>query len=770
MPTNTSYGTEVREDGTQGRVMSKSCGDHDAVYREGDPVGDPFICTWQGEKVYILDKAMPPAKREFNLTDTGYANFLSNSVFVGDGFMAGLVTTASDTAVKNNDPATIAVLLMRVPRPGKAMTVAEFEAAEDADKNKASIVLPGITLTRLREVYVVPMGWKDKVNRFMFAVVATASISTGESSMAQPSLPTVSTYAEAPLIWVFSTGPFVSAPREEGDGPSFGVYGPVAMPAPPSIDFGMTGVLDEKLQAALGVSPKLTDSASFGDPFGRVSAVCSEITSTGRGRLEFIVYKPESNSNHDVPGGDAGQHPLMVLWGGAPSALSPFPGGWAAAPTIVQSYVPTFPGFGPNWYGPGLWYYAPTEAVPTALATTTTVTVEVTQAEYVPRSASMFLATTEDFGATWTLTHQPGLEASSYASAWGKGATSHAINYEDYFPGYSIPDSPESGWWTSRKALLYGVETVKRTDVHAYIYGTTGSEIFWDYSVYSSTIKRTDDIIPWPATSANSNRGLVVRNSGLSAHIVAAGNTTFLATVGTEPQGTVYGPTRYAYDFIGTQTNPDTGAYQAEDHPYTVTGELLSAPSIMQVYRRTGGGGFTRIAWPLDNAATLRSYVRDARAREARSVAMETSEGYRQASERAAQPHTGSWASTGEGAAAFFVTPEPTYTHGSADPLPNSVLMVATRDGGENWTVLELPTADLFYQTCVIRDDGKGASILYAVPAPKDKLQLMRISADFTKVSKYGPPYTPGRRGLVNFQKYIHPGFPGLYEEPKETT
>jgi hypothetical protein len=102
-------------------------------------------------------------------------------------------------------------------------------------------------------------------------------------------------------------------------------------------------------------------------------------------------------------------------------------------------------------------------------------------------------------------------------------------------------------------------------------------------------------------------------------------------------------------------------------------------------------------------------------------------------------------------------------------------MAIATADGGDTWTTLELTDTAGMWQFCLlVAEKGAPASILYSAWArDKDgaltgKRQLMHLAPDLSTVTKYGAPYTSARGGLINFQKYVHPGFPGVYDGPDQ--
>lgn len=723
MPTNTSYGTEVREDGTQGRVMSKSCGDHDAVYREGDPVGDPFICTWQGEKVYILDKTMPPAKREFSLDGTGYTEFLGNSVFVGDGFMVGLVTTSSTLG----QPATVAPLLMRMPHPGKVMTAAEFEAAEPAEKRKASILLPGIAIEHLALTYVIPMGWKSSAERFTFAVATTVATLLASDPTAVPHL------------WVGGTGGLIEARNDSGER----AFGPLTPLSTPVVGLGVDwsrGVQGDPKgrwqRLEYFAHPYL--AASQYNVHGWQSVMHSRLTCTGPGRLECVVVKSEPD-NYTWMTTEGVSVPYRLL--PRKYAWQAWPSGWPGPGGVTPEWSPDWPG------NPSIAGCDPYPAFRMSVGFDLDIPSWCKTRQYAPRSPTTFILASDDFGATWNLSEASELEVTGYEAPVEPPVT--GVDVYAPFRAAGGP-APNTEWFEA--SMPHGYTHIEVQSVDTVI---QCGQIPFVTTSYRRELRRPSESIPFPAQTPRSNRGGVLRDPFESFTLVNAGASTFLvAPVRSR------GPDEIRSSVsLGDWVDYLTGVLpQDSTHSYPTTEVVQTSKFEMGVFRRSGFGSFLRIPWPLDgveNEATNKLFTTEAKlAYNFTTPAV-------------------SWASTGQGKAAFFFIRANFFLAGpyaGMTPTSESVLMVATVDDGETWVTQEITNADLFYQTCVIASEGKGASIIYAMPAPEGKLQLMRISPDFTKVSKYGPVYSPGRGGLVNFQRYVHPGFPGLYEEPKETT
>lgn len=183
------------------------------------------------------------------------------------------------------------------------------------------------------------------------------------------------------------------------------------------------------------------------------------------------------------------------------------------------------------------------------------------------------------------------------------------------------------------------------------------------------------------------------------------------------------------------------------------------------MFRRDGEGSFQRIEWPGDDMApyneVAEAYLDSPAFRNERWVQLDN----------IIEPESGlifgaTWRSAGEGRAAFFFAN--VIGQDSRGPFihPNSTIrVITTSDNGDTWVVRDLDDVDNFRSTCILHKGSK--SLLYAYKDPETGLRELRnIPNDDTDPTRYISPYdAPGNVGLVNF-KHVHPGFPGVYDEP----
>lgn len=446
--------------------------------------------------------------------------------------------------------------------------------------------------------------------------------------------------------------------------------------------------------------------------------VASRMYSPSPGRLEIIYSRPSRIETVSTE-----ERFLITL---------PFAWTWGVRPDYAPPLVP------PSGWGPGDWERWTVPDVGSAVDKGRVESITYTYTHTTNRArATVAIAASADFGATWTFSDD--LELS------GRQADSPAVRPAGATPGRSvaIPSDPYS-------TLALSV-------------GGTIEKIITRYTLMSIEYTQTDyrptatDPTPLPDVEAStfgiayvSQRlnHLVRRGSAIGA-IVGAGESTFLAFPRYHSHAAfTYGPGAFSV----VQAIQNNGLVVGL--PYQVTNGTGPRFSL-QMFRRTGAGGYSRVAWPLDEfPTTLPQNVSSEPVfpNQTRYVTLEQLSSDGNASNR-------SWAcaSAGEGCALFCVT------------AGDGVLAVATTDNGASWTTLAIADSDMMDGLCVLEPEGREtvASYLYASKDPTTgKHQLMKLTADLSKRTPYGGKLAKEGRGLTNFRKYIQPGFPGLYDGP----
>lgn len=740
----TVMGNEVNSDGSLGTVLAKHCLEYNATYRSGGGgTGLPFLSTWQAPQVSIVDATLPFSARNFTVDSIAgtYPFFISNSVFVGDGFMLGAMATSNTQAA----PTTVAPVLMRLPSAATAETAATFLAADPVSQKKMSVLLQTFNITALNEVYVIATGWMDATRRYGFAVVSTEQIVLSSA---------YGVSIAAPRLFVGNTGTMTM----------------VEVP----LGLGMDWTYDWNTQGNATITS---------NPGANYLAKAGRVTCTAPGRLEMIVFKPESDkvTTHLSAGAGAGvAFPVTYGYLGMLLDTTAVAGFILAAP----------PGWGGNWESstsglfPGfnyhydttlmtfVWQDQPWIAQSNPRNANHTLYATTSYLEYPSRRDSFFLAQSTDFGLTWTLTAAPTFAAGTYQSVpqiGGYLGGTGANDFTTFFPSgtaYAIPV------WAPYSTIQTRSQVITQT----YDYGTL---IYYDNQFIPYFVYPTNTIA-YPDGLGYSNRGPLLRPLRDSFQLIGAGATTFALVTGIA-QG-ASGVTSYTadgdfFDLLMSNVDYSSGSPKARLttrplHPTQAPTNFTAGFGAPQMYVRTNGS-FIPISWPGD---TLFLGTADD------NTLVPSAAPHEQFQERRPSypplPVDLCWCSTGEGCAAFFMvqlkyTPAVDSAHvGTIDDSAtnNTVTVVATLDGGAHWATLVLSDVNNMRSFCLIRPElgDKGVCIVYAANTANPNLQqLMRISSDFTKVTKYGAPFPPQRGGLVNFQKYVHPGFPGVYDEPK---
>lgn len=700
-PTGSRSAFELREDGTLGTTFAKRHLNYSEVTRDGEKseavTGAPFLCTWPSAEMYLLDRKLPRQRRGLRFAEGAGAEFtafIGNGVYVGDRFMAGVVSDTSGLF----GPAKVAPILVRLPGTSPINEAPTYLDATPEERKKMSVLLPSVALSEFYGAYVVPLGWKDEVSRYTFALVSYSSIEVNPGSFL------LRRSYFRPRVWIGNTGQMTLDECTNGLGLDW------------SWDTDGTG---------------LTDAILTGP-----------VSCTGPGRLEFAVMKPESNSftvEQTTHGSCSYGYlynftsDLEVILDTIPSHLPP--------QNRVLSPTPMFPGY-TSVPITSPYYLPPSSPLYLAGGVTTVPLLWTTDFTAVPRRESLYIARSTDFGQTWSLIPDSSLASTSTEfdpSFWG---TTGPV--PDYVSAgiYGVDRFVDRGFLNTREVTYAG------EDEFTYPTGFDTSETY-HFSNYSQRLVR-GSYEPFPPTpTSTGNRGPVGRCSYEAFTMINAGSVTFMIVP----------------EFVDifdkapiVVSRPDMGdtlnLLPVDEIRYSQT----TAPSrarrfTLRLLRRMGLGSFVRLAWPGDallGEETPSHLVADA---------LPIGSGLPFANVSA------SWAGLGEGRAALLLVRRnaaPPYSSRSSE-----CLVIGTVDGGETWATIEVGSADEFRQWCVVGADGieKHPTIVFSANDGSMR-QLMRVSADFSKVTPYGREYPVGRGGLVNFKRYVHPAFPGIYDEP----
>ena len=674
-------GLELREDGQLGSFFAKRFLDLGAVTREGPPpvdpvVGTPFLCTWPAAEMFVLDRKLPRQRRSLRFAagvGAEFTSFIGNGVFIGDGFVAGIVSSAATIFA----PAKIAPILVRVPSTPHIVEASTYLNADGPERKRMSVLLPAVDLAQLTSVYVVPLGWQDETARYAFALVsyeqASASAGTGSVGFDAP----ITRSFFKPRVWIGNTGQMTLTERPEGLG----------------------------LDWAWGV--RGTSQTIRTGP----------VTCTGPGRLEFVLVKPESNE-YTVASTPHGTVHWIYNFNrlGLPSVVT---GGLPIDSTIPASS----PASGTFLFGGEIDVDLLYE----------------TEHSAVERRGSVFIARSSDFGQTWQLFEEPGLASTSTefpATAWGSAG-----------PTPDLPVVPSgtldmSRFLEVRNVYLFASMPVDDGLGHITIVESYAQELV--LGPFTS--------IPTPPPSTG-NRGPVYRPEYEAFSMVNAGSMTFMVVA--EYLDSIEKPSiAAAQSDFGDSLN-----YTTLNRPELIRTRMGLVPQSAQRYtlrlfRRIGLNPFVRIPWPGD------ALIGETHPGAAAADAVQSFGDLLPPSRISA-----AWAGLGEGRAALLVV-----QRNAAFPYTTAAsraTVIGTTDGGLTWASLEVESADEFRQWCVVGADGieKHPTIVYCTNNGSTR-QLMRVSADFAKSTPYGKEYPAGRGGLVNFKRYVHPAFPGDYDQP----
>lgn len=654
-PVGTSFGQELRDNGSLGDVTAKKVLGFSSTHRSHEdptPEGFPFLSSWQASSVFLLDEKLPYQKRVFNIANAVGLEVIGNCHFLGDGFSVGTARTATasfpDTTFGGPDIVMsqhIEVLLMRLPRPGAAVPAEDYLKASATERKKLSVRIPLESFAEhLAEVYTIPLGWKNETARYAFAVVVRMDNNPFLGSL--------------PRMWVGDTGTMTMVET--------------SLPLPADWDW-----YDTRADALVWASYK------------------SQVFCTAPGQLEMVLSRSDRRR-------------LLSY-----SVLA-----WMTYPTT--------------------YWLAPNPS--TFLHSVGTAYILIGAAEDLRND--VFILRSIDFGATWTIEHAEAFQngrltmwPDRHAFGIGPSGVIHFERYARYVPlRQSFYDAAYPTY-------------VEVTDpaVDPYIAYPAG-RWWWDQTQAT--------VIPVYGVSRGQERAA----PGQLATLVGAGTVTFALVPGYTPIEAA--PASAAGTFGYSPASPST---------------------VFRMYRRVGAGAFEQISWP-GEAFSLTGWgpfeVNPPGPIQPIAWIGSIHEQWRPPDDRA-NPYTNAWASTGEGRAAFFFASGFTFAGGATMDNNMPITMIATADGGATWVTRTILNSLNFRESCVLAADERGpvakrrgATILYVeidtTPGPTfGQRQLMRISEDFTTTAKYGRPYpVPPRAGIINFQRYVHPGFPGVYDGP----
>lgn len=240
-----------------------------------------------------------------------------------------------------------------------------------------------------------------------------------------------------------------------------------------------------------------------------------------------------------------------------------------------------------------------------------------------------------------------------------------------------------------------------------------------------------------------------------------------------------------------TETEPPGPFVSPYDLPMPIV-----APAL---YRRSGSAPFARAEWVVDDESRYRTTLIPATATEDRSTtplplvfsellqdfrlypffAPSASPGYGNGVKGVFQH---GWMSTGAGSlwVTFCDTPlNAPFTPGQ------SIVFVATPDDGASWVQYLVPESGVFAAYCTTsaklaqaatettpaRPAELGRLAYLHYPATGGRAEVYEYSRRFDFVTRYAKgKEVPENIGLANFgQRFVHPGFPGAYDEPKAT-
>jgi hypothetical protein len=884
VPVFTSIAQEPRPNGSLATVRVKRTLNNTAVYWDDPdvPAGDPFLCSWARDKITFVDQLLPASGRKTYFATVGdktphgddaqdastlllnnKSAFICSSVYVGGGWMAAVMgpkfDSVSDLADGSIPPvSTYAPVILRVPSCRTVYTKADFFAASAAEQLKMSmrfdplVAADNIVLDRVVKPYVVPLGWKNDTEQYVFAVVLSGTLSEGTLN-GEPLV--LSPYSKSqPLVWICDTGTGTATRVDSnfGDFVKFrGCY--------------WADNTANMLNGADSVGPEIKFSGNdivHGYLMnGGFNLFHSRVASTGLGKLGFTLQ----SLSVEPPGtlvrrGGFGMYStfqrseltgsVATVPGGTGICADGYSGKITGVPptaaTVAAVSNAVNQGGHTQWAGDGITslYSGFTGPAPTAVSATaygateelyaamrtTPVPPHVYQEELqtslpfigVPREVDyvslftafnltektpQYIVSSSDFGQTWFFTPTTSLSDDWIEGRPAEGVVGDRLSAPVSAPVYSITKiafdislggAPSydtyhrytywphpapvtyTGYYSDPYIYAHGTSFawlpttsrfIKGTVTNLYPDGTYG--VVPDQTVVAAqwTFTRPVEDIPFPVAPNQDNRGPCYTPLYVSTSLIGAGDTTFILRTALSSLTEYPFENKRGYDYWSYLY----GGHMP--HESTYTSYTYSYKQNIRLYRRVGTGDFVRVAWPGDDATALIGALNGdgiAAGTPTFLPAVSGSSYPELIHSDSVNPWvTTAWPSTGEGKVVIALAQRSYFTV-SGRTMENGdppVILLATPDGGTTWITHLVLGSKNFREYCVV-DDPKGNFVVF-VGAPTDpvvaaagKRQLWKVSPDFTTIKKYGGPYTPTGPGLVNFRKYVHPGFPGTYDKP----
>jgi hypothetical protein len=332
---------------------------------------------------------------------------------------------------------------------------------------------------------------------------------------------------------------------------------------------------------------------------------------------------------------------------------------------------------------------------------------------------------------------------------------------------------------------------------------------------------RSDDFgASWATTTesgVSADLTQIAFDKGADVHIPTVGvltvDTVFYSRIPAvfSGRGGGYQPAFYGSLMIGAGGNSDdvflvlVGTHHTEADPPGPFVSIYDLPMPVVaplLYKRSGSGAFVRQAWVTDDAgyhsepfwatagsnrgSGLAPFTPSELFYDARMILSPIPEfpGFGQpgASDSLKGIFQQGWGSTGPGA--MWVT---FCGHqGSTPSAPNNELIfIATPDGGTTWLQYTIPDTGIFAAYCTTaaklalaatdatpaRPAELGQLAYLTFPSGATAAQVWRFTRKFEATALYNKgKEVPENISLANFgQRYVHPGFPGAYDEPRAT-
>jgi hypothetical protein len=747
-PFRTDYGLETRSDGSLGTIRAKTCLGHTDVYRDAEtPQGGDKgqrvtwpVSSWQAVRTTKFN-----AKRTQDLvfraqgfgqpdkTDTGNCHFLG-STYVFQNYSVGL------QGVRTPDGfSSIQAILMSYDAPPVDGAVSVEAASQGMSFRFEDIVFPPGSYAV--ETYVIPLGF-GKLKAAQFAVIARVEKNGNYVTR----------------VWAG-----VASPVRFVDG--LPTPNQLVEVTPPDLTEGAGQPYENAIQPIISSASQRTLSPFFSFGPGKIAALLRnkddyEPIGTSHNYYSVPIYVTTFARGFDG---------LML--------------GGALAPTDFIGRT------GHSYFNNGVWVpVAPeTHQYDAGLFTTREVDLEY---YVIAPSTALGELVIFDVDTGWSIESVDALTDDVFAP---KGSNPIAATYVGNVPGdntlatFSLPsvslhvDRFMFQWLTVADWSLIG-----RIN--------EASPIITESTSYTAELSVAWELEYSDINTHGPNRARAEYPDG-SVAMVWAGNTTFLCVPGMEKLEPTQSERHYPSDGEfddPMQLNIDPGLKQFKVPNWPPgTGMLLwDSPTFAPLmYVKQGTGAFRRIAWPGD-AFALQDANKDPDGGLNRKIGKHLIQ--RQAEIRStyypvyAYESREAWYSAGDGCAVFFFTDNPNNT----DAL---ITGIATIDGGNVWHTRTFLNTRSMDSICLLspgtekeiqaRIDAarekatlgsfgpererayRLASFIYVEYRGDNKCQLMRMTADLMEVEEWGPLSEANtRRGLINIEGPVHPGFPGVFE------